>query len=103
MNQEIMLLSSIIKKFSGNIFSEKAIAMSKYGVLTLKFSKDISKSIIKSMCKNMLGVDVIDVNTCNVKSKSKFFKGVKGKKASFKKAFVRISKEDISKITEVAS
>ncbi|QEK38281.1 50S ribosomal protein L23 [Candidatus Cytomitobacter indipagum] len=102
MNQEIKILDSIIKKFKGNVFSEKSVSMSKEGVLTFRFSRVSSKYAIKDMCYQMLGVDILSVNTCNVKGKKRIFKGIAGNKSSWKKAFVKISKEDISKIAEVA-
>lgn len=103
MNQEVRMLTSIMKKFKGNVFSEKSIKMSQQGVLTFKFSKDLSKHAIKDMCQQMLGIDVIAVNTCNVKGKQKLFKGIQGNRMSWKKAFVKISKDDIAKVAEVAS
>ncbi len=102
MTEGLTLLNSVLKKFDGSIYSEKAISLAKSGVLVLKFAKSVHKNLIKSICENMLGVSVVSIRTLNVKAKTKVFKGVKGKRASFKKAYVRVSAEDAAKMAEEA-
>ncbi len=92
------LLNDAFKQFDGNLYSEKSIAGAGSGVITLKFSKNVNKGFIKSVCEDILGVEVVSVNTANVKGKRRVFKGVLGKKSSFKKAFVRVSSKDAEKI-----
>ena len=77
-------------KIKGLIYTEKSnkhLEQSKY---CFKISDDCRKDEIKSLVKSIFGVDVIKINISNVTGKIKRFKGVLGKKPSYKKALVTI-------------
>ncbi|USO00934.1 MAG: 50S ribosomal protein L23 [Alphaproteobacteria bacterium] len=84
------------------VFSEKSFKLLDMGVISLIFAKHVNKIMIREMCKNIFGISPVSVNTCNVKPKTKHYKGVKGVRKGFKKAFIKVAPEDINKIKEVA-
>ena len=58
----------------------------------LKFLKILNKSEIKQAVQNLFKVEVKSVNTLIQKGKQKRFRGKMGKRASIKKAFVKVSR-----------
>ena len=88
----------IIKK---PIITEKSSLMNKSGVFVFKVSASASKAQIKIAIESVFEVKVLSVNTINVHSYQKRFRGKSGVVSGFKKAIVKIDggKEiDFSKI-----
>jgi large subunit ribosomal protein L23 len=52
---------------------------------------DATKPQIKTAVEALFGVKVVGVNTVNIKGKRKVFKGIKGKRASIRKAMVTLA------------
>ena len=77
-------------KIKGLIYTEKSNKQIEQNKYCFKVISDCNKDEIKSSFKAIFGVDVIKVNISNVASKTKKFKGVMGKTASYKKAVVTI-------------
>ena len=73
------------------LYSEKATISSEKGKYVFKVSKESDKNQIKKAIENIFSVNVTKVSIMNSKSKSKVFKGVKGKRSGFKKAIVTIA------------
>lgn len=67
--------------------SNKALSDYKY---YFKVDSSCNKVQLKSVVKSLFGVDVEMINMVNVNGKSKRFKGILGKKRSYKKAIVTI-------------
>lgn len=66
-----------------------------------KAPKDKSKVEIKKSVEEAFSVKVVSVNTSITPSKQKAIRGQQGKKAKvngYKKAFVKVQKDDINKI-----
>jgi large subunit ribosomal protein L23 len=77
-------------KIKGLIYTEKSNKQIEQNKYCFKMTSDCNKDEIKSSFKAIFGVDVVKVNISNVTGKSKRFKGVLGKTASYKKAVVTI-------------
>lgn len=55
-----------------------------------KVTKDATKQSVKNAISKIYSVEVKSVNILNVKGKIKRFKGVLGKRSSYKKAYVTL-------------
>ena len=74
------------------LISEKsftAVASDKFSFIV---DKKANKEKITAACKELFGVDVLDVNTANYKGKIKMNKKGKGQRSDFKKAIVTVKK-----------
>ena len=78
---------TLIKKRS---ISEKSFSHQEEGKYAFVVDKRATKPEIKKAVESLLDVDVESVNTINVKGKRKVFKGIEGRKTSFKKAIVTL-------------
>ena len=58
-----------------------------------KVASDANKSEIKDAVETLFEVNVESVRTVNVKGKSKMFKQRKGRRANWKKAYVRVQED----------
>jgi large subunit ribosomal protein L23 len=77
-------------KIKGLIYTEKSNKQLEQNKYCFEISNDCRKDEIKSLVKSIFKVDVIKVNVSNVSGKIKRFKGVLGKKASYKKAYITV-------------
>jgi large subunit ribosomal protein L23 len=77
-------------KIKGLIYTEKANKQLEQNKYCFEITSDCAKGEIKSLVKTIFKVDVTKVNISNVTGKIKRFKGVLGKKSSYKKALVTI-------------
>jgi len=73
------------------IITEKATRILENNQVVFKVSPDATKPQIKTAVEALFGVKVVGVNTVNIKGKRKVFKGVKGKRASIRKAMVTLA------------
>ncbi len=73
------------------IVTEKSTAQQEVGRLTFEVVKDATKPEIKKCVEALYKVKVQEVNTLNVKGKTKRFKGIKGRRSDVKKAIVRLA------------
>ena len=85
-------MSSIFNydKIKGLVYTEKSNKQLSDGKYHFRVDKSCTKQEISSLIKKVFGVEVEQVNVINTKPKSKRFKGVEGKKGSFKKAIVTL-------------
>ena len=77
-------------KIKGLIYTEKANKQLEQNKYCFKVSNNCKKSDLKSLLKSIFKVDIIKVNVSNVSGKIKKFKGVIGKRSSYKKALVTV-------------
>ncbi len=70
--------------------TEKATLGSENGQVTFKVPMSAAKPQIKEAVETLFDVKVKAVNTLVQKGKTKRFKGIKGKRANFKKAIVTL-------------
>ncbi len=78
---------SILKE---RVISEKAFFEQEKGKYVFKVDKNANKPEIKKAVEELFGVKVEKVNIINVKGKTKVFRGIKGKRPSYKKAIVTL-------------
>ena len=72
--------------------TEKATSLSEYNKIVFKVHKGASKSSIKKSIEKIFKVNVIKINTMNLKKKSKLVKNKKSTKPGYKKAIVTLKK-----------
>ncbi|WP_022670816.1 50S ribosomal protein L23 [Hippea alviniae] len=78
---------SILKE---RVISEKAFIAQEDGKYVFVVDKNANKPEIKKAIEELFGVEVEKVNIINVKGKRKVFRGIKGKRPSYKKAIVTL-------------
>jgi large subunit ribosomal protein L23 len=86
--KKIHYLDSII---SPNI-TEKSTALSEFNKVVFKVHKGASKNSIKKNIEKIFKVNVIKINTINLKGKTKIVRNKKTFKSGFKKAIITLKK-----------
>ena len=86
--KKIHYLDSII---SPNI-TEKSTSMSEFDKVVFKVNKKANKNSIKKSIEKIFKVNVIKINTINIKGKKKLVKNKKSYKPGYKKAIVTLKK-----------
>ena len=72
--------------------TEKATSLSEFNKIVFKVNKGASKNSIKRSIEKIFKVNVIKINTINLKGKSKIVRGKKTFKSGYKKAIVTLKK-----------
>lgn len=72
------------------VVTEKSTLGTQYSQVTFRVPLDATKPEIKAAVENLFKVEVTAVNTLRQKGKVKRFRGVKGRRADTKKAFVTL-------------
>ena len=72
--------------------TEKATYLSEFNKVVFKVHKHASKFSIKKSVEKIFKVNVIKINTINLKGKSKMVQGKKSYKTGYKKAIVTLKK-----------
>ena len=72
--------------------TEKATSLSEFNKIVFKVHKGASKDSIKRSIEKLFKVNVVKVNTINLKGKIKLVKGKKTKTSGYKKAIVTLKK-----------
>ena len=72
--------------------TEKATSLSEFNKIVFKVHKDANKSLIKKSIEKIFKVNVIKINTINLKGKTKFVRGKKSSRPDYKKAIVTLKK-----------
>ena len=72
--------------------TEKSTTLSEHNKIVFKVHKGASKNLIKKNIEKIFKVNVIKVNTINLKSKSKVVRNKKTFKPGYKKAIVTLKK-----------
>jgi large subunit ribosomal protein L23 len=78
---------SIIKR---RVISEKAFMGQEDGKYVFVVDKQVNKPELKKAIESIFGVNVENINIINTKGKVKIFRGIKGRKPSYKKAIVTL-------------
>ena len=79
------------KIISPNI-TEKATSLSEYNKIVFKVHKGASKKAIKKSVEKIFKVNVIKINTINLKGKTKMVRNKKSFKPGYKKAIITLKK-----------
>ena len=72
--------------------TEKSTSLSEFNKVVFKVSKKFSKNLIKKNIEKIFKVNVIRINTINIKGKSKLIKNKRSFKTGYKKAIVTLKK-----------
>ena len=72
--------------------TEKSTSLSEFNKVVFKVNKGASKKAIKKSIEKIFKVNVIKINTINLKGKTKLVKNKKAFKPGFKKAIVTLKK-----------
>ena len=72
--------------------TEKATSLSEFNKMVFKVHKGASKNSIKKSIEKIFKVNVIKINTINLKGKTKLVKGKKTSRPGYKKAIVTLKK-----------
>ena len=74
------------------VITEKATALSEFNKIVFKVYKGANKKLIKKSIEKIFKVNVIKINTINLKGKTKLVKGKKSSRPGYKKAIVTLKK-----------
>ena len=72
--------------------TEKATALSEFNKIVFKVDKGANKNSIKKSIEKIFKVNVIKINTVNLKGKTKLIRNKKSFKPGYKKAIVTLKK-----------
>jgi len=72
--------------------TEKSTSLSEHNKIVFKVHKGANKNTIKKSIEKIFKVNVIKVNTINLKGKTKLVRGKKSIKSGYKKAIVTLKK-----------
>ena len=86
--KKISILDSIISP----TVTEKATSLSEFNKIVFKVDKNANKNSIKRSIEKIFKVNVIKVNTINLKGKNKIVRNRKVSKPGYKKAIVTLKK-----------
>jgi large subunit ribosomal protein L23 len=71
--------------------SEKSTRLSEHNQYVFAVAPDATKADVKSAIEKLFDVSVVSVNMANIKGKLKMFRFKPGRKASVRKAYVRLA------------
>ena len=74
------------------VITEKATTLSEFNKMVFRVHKSASKNSIKKSIEKIFKVNVIKINTINLKGKTKLVKGKKTSRPGYKKAIVTLKK-----------
>ena len=72
--------------------TEKSTSLSEFNKVVFKVNKDASKNSIKRSIEKIFKVNVIKINTINLKGKTKLVRNKRAYKPGYKKAIVTLKK-----------
>ena len=74
------------------VITEKATTLSEFNKMVFRVHKNASKNSIKKSIEKIFKVNVIKINTINLKGRTKMVKGKKSSRPGYKKAIVTLKK-----------
>mgnify|MGYP001234022036 CR=1 FL=1 len=72
--------------------TEKSTSLSEFGKVVFKVNKKASKKSIKKSIEKIFKVNVIKINTINLRGKNKLVRGKKSSTPGYKKAIITLKK-----------
>jgi large subunit ribosomal protein L23 len=81
------------------VITEKATMLSEQNKVVFRVAGDATKPQIAEAVENLFKVNVVKVNTINVKGKTKRFRGREGKRSDVKKAIITLAEGQSIDIT----
>ena len=83
---------NIFDKIVSPVITEKATTLSEFNKMVFRVHKGASKNSIKKSIEKIFKVNVIKINTINLRGKTKLVKGKKSSRPGYKKAIVTLKK-----------
>ena len=74
------------------VITEKATTLSEFNKIVFRVQKSASKNSIKKSIEKIFKVNVIKINTINLKGKTKLVRGKKSSRPGYKKAIITLKK-----------
>ena len=74
------------------VITEKATTLSEFNKMVFRVHKGANKNSIKKSIEKIFKVNVIKINTINLKGRTKMVKGKKSSRPGYKKAIVTLKK-----------
>ena len=74
------------------VITEKATSLSEFNKIVFRVHQGANKNSIKRSIEKIFKVNVIKINTINLKGKTKLVKGKKSSRPGYKKAIVTLKK-----------
>ena len=74
------------------VITEKATILSEFNKTVFRVHKNASKNSIKKSIEKIFKVNVIKINTINLRGKTKLVRGKKSRRSGYKKAIVTLKK-----------
>jgi large subunit ribosomal protein L23 len=81
------------------VITEKATMASETGAVVFEVATDATKPQVKAAVEALFGVKVKAVNTVLAKGKTKRFRGIRGRRADVKKAYVTLEEGNTIDVT----
>jgi len=75
------------------VYTEKALDLQEQGYLVVQTTPKVTKNQLKQIFKEYFGVTPIKVNSLRQKGKVKRFRGIEGKRADYKKFYVKLPED----------
>ena len=72
--------------------TEKSTALSEYNKIVFKVQKNATKNVIKKSIEKIFKVNVVKINTINLKGTTKMVRNKKTSKPGYKKAIITLKK-----------
>lgn len=72
------------------LYTEKSLALQEKGMLVVQTASGVSKNQLKAVFQEYFGFTPLKINSLKQEGKTKRFRGREGKRASFKKFYVKI-------------
>ena len=77
-------------RLTAPVITEKSTILSEQNKVVFRVPLEATKPQIKEAVESLFNVNVTAVNTIVVKGKTKFFRGIRGKRSDVKKAIVTL-------------
>ena len=87
-----MKQENILQVIQGPLVTEKSSSATAIKQLVFKVARKATKKQIKEAVEHLLEVNVVAVNTVNIKGKTKRFGQRVGKRKDFKKAYISLER-----------
>jgi large subunit ribosomal protein L23 len=75
------------------VYTEKSLGLQEEGYIVIQTSDKVTKNQLKAILKEYFGVTPLKINSLRMKGKSKRFRGVEGKRSSYKKFYVKLPED----------
>ena len=83
---------NILDTIVSPVITEKATTLSEFNKIVFRVHKGASKNSIKKSIEKIFKVNVIKINTINLRGKTKLVRGKKSSRSGYKKAIVTLKK-----------